>query len=277
MQAHDLAELAALFAVHSEQLVETDAAAMNGMLTTYWKSSRCRLDRWCRSLAAAAKRSAAGPWTEDEVGTFEEILVAEVLTRVVTALAVAHDQHHTVSESAPVARNIFNAHVDIRRRAIALVVAPHRDEEQAYDLLALRRQCDRWSDLLLAYLMPLTHVSEFAADSSRVGDFAYDAREHLHSGPGSEMAVTMIVAGLRSSLARLADATPTNDDLNLEIATALVGSFSPDVFDSHGHLRSNWFDRLGKVPNDAPVNLAKLWHLTPHGPHDGPRAPRRRW
>ena len=63
MQAHDLAELAALFAVHSEQLVETDAAAMNGMLTTYWKASRCRLDRWCRSLATAVKRSNSGPWT----------------------------------------------------------------------------------------------------------------------------------------------------------------------------------------------------------------------
>lgn len=277
MQAHDLAELAVLFAVHSEQLVETDAAAMNGVLTTYWKSSRCRLDRWGRSLASAAKRSDSGPWSEAEVGTFEEILVAEVLTRVVTALAVAHDQHHAVSESAPVARNIFNAHVDIRRRAIALVVAPHRDEAQARDLLALRRQCDRWSDLLLAYLLPLTHVGEFAADSSRVGDFAYDAREHLHSGLASDMAVTMIVAGLRSSLTRIAESIPANDDLNLEIATALVGSFSPEVFDSHGHLRSNWFDRLGKVSTEAPANPAKLWQLTPHGPHDGPRAPRRRW
>src|SRR5262249_40457780 len=154
---------------------------MNDLLATYWKASRCRLDRWCRNLAGAAKRSNSGPWSDDEVSNFEEILVGEILTRVVTTLAAAHDQQHSASESAPVARNIFNAHVDIRRRAIALIVAPHRDEEQAADLLALRRQCDRWSDLLLAYLMPLTRVGEFAADPSRVGDFAYDAREHLHS------------------------------------------------------------------------------------------------
>ena len=274
MQAHELADLAALVAVHGEQLVTVDAATMDGMLASYWKASRCRLDRWCRSLALATKHSNAGPWTRNEIGTIEEILVGEILSRVVAALAVAHDEHHRAGESAPVARNIFNAHIDVKRRAMALVVAPHRDHEQAEDFLALRRQSDRWSDLLLAYLAPHTTVDEFAADPSRVGDFAFDAREHLRSGASSDMAVTMVVAGMRSSLNPRSSHRSPNADLNLEIATALVGGFSPDFFDSHGHLRSTWLERLRRVPSDSPLTSDNWWHTAAHGPHDGPRPAR---
>ena len=88
------------------------------------------------------------------------------------------------------------------------------------------------------------------------------------------MAVTMIVAGMRSSSLRLAPAESSNADLNLEIATALVSGFAPDFFDSHGHLRSAWLERIRKIPSESPVKLSKLWQMTPHGPHDGPRPAR---
>jgi len=274
MHAHDLADLAALLAVHSEQLVAADSATMDGMLASYWKASRCRLDRWCRGLALATKHSETNSWTLDEIATVDEILVTEILSRVVAALAVAHDESHSASESGPVARNIFNSHLDMKRRAMALVVAPHRDQEQADDFLALRRQCERWTDLLLAYLAPHAAVEEFAACTARVGDFAFDAREHLRSGTASDMAVTMIVAGMRSSIVRLSPAESANADLNLDIATALVSGFSPDFFDSHGHLRSTWLERIRNVPNESPVNIDNWWHTTPHGPHNVPRPAR---
>jgi hypothetical protein len=274
MHAHDLADLAALVAVHGEQLIATNAATIDGMLTAYWKASRCRLDRWCRRLALATKHSDCGEWSDDDIATIDEILVSEILTRVVAAVAMAHDENHSASESAPVARNIFNSHVDVKRRAMALVVAPHRDQEQAADFMALRRQSERWTDLLLAYLAPHTAVNELAASASRVGDFAFDAREHLRSGTASDMAVTMIVAGMRSSLLRLTPTGSSNADLNLEIGTALISGFAPDFFDSHGHLRSAWLERFRKLPNESPVNLGTLRQMTPHGPHEGPRPAR---
>jgi hypothetical protein len=274
MHAHDLADLAALLAVHSEQLVAADSATMDRMLASYWKASRCRLDRWCRGLALATRHSETSSWTEAEIALVDEILVTEILSRVVAALAVAHDQSHSANESGPVARNIFNSHLDMKRRAMALVVAPHRDQEQADDFLALRRQCERWTDLLLAYLAPQAVVEEFAACTARVGDFAFDAREHLRSGAASDMAVTMIVAGMRSSIVRFSPVETGNADLNLDIATALVSGFAPDFFDAHGRLRSAWLERIRKVPSDSPVNLKDWWHLTPHGPHEGIRPAR---
>jgi hypothetical protein len=274
MHAHELADLAATMAVHGEQLIDADASLVDRSLAAYWKASRCRLDRWCRSLAAATRNGDGNDWTHDDIATVEEILVSEILSRVVAAIAVAHDQRHATSESAPVARNIFHTHLDVKRRAIALFVAPPRDQTQADDFLALRRQCDRWTDLLLAYLAPLTSVEEFAASAARVGDFAFDTREHLRSGASSDMAVTMVVAGMRSNFQPRATGDSPNADLNLEIATALVGCFDPDFFDSHGHLQSAWLQRLRKVPNESPLNSDNWWHTTAHGPHEGPRPAR---
>ena len=274
MHAHELADLAALVAVHAEQLVLADAATMDEALAGYWKASRCRLDRWCRGLARIAKYGDRGQWADDDIAAVDEILVSEILSRVVAAVAVAHDQRHAASESAPVARNIFNSHVDVKRRAMALAVAPHRDQLTADEFLALRRQSERWTDLLMAYLAPLVPVAEFAADVARVGDFAFDAREHLRSGSSSDMAVAMITAGMRSSLVQFATGESPNADLNLEIATALVSAFEPDFFDSHGHLRSPWLQRVLNVPSDTPVNINHWRQFTPHGPHDGPRPAR---
>ena len=90
-----------------------------------------------------------------------------------------------------------------------------RGTENADEFLGLHRQCDRWTDLLLAYLAPHVAVDEFAASAARVGDFAFDAREHLRSGTSSDMAVTMIVAGMRSSLVPLSAGVVPNADLNL--------------------------------------------------------------
>jgi hypothetical protein len=274
MHSYELADLAALAAIHGEQLIHADAATIDQSLSDYWKASRCRLDRWLRSLALLTKHHQSSEWTSNEVGAVEEILVSEILSRVVAAITVAHDERYGVNESAPVARNIFTAHLDVKRRAIALIVAPHRNAEQADDFLALRRQCDRWTDMLLAYLTPHVAVDEFAANPARVGDFAYDARGHLQAGISSEMVLTMIVAGMRSSLARLSVGRSPNADLNLEIATAVLAGFAPDFFDSHGHLRSTWLERIRRVPPDSPMNSDNWWHAS-RG--DSPDARPARW
>jgi hypothetical protein len=262
MHAYELAELTALAAVHGEQLIAADAATFDQSLSDYWKSSRCRLDRWFHSLGLLTKHQHSGEWTSNEVGTVQGILLSELLTRVVAAIAVAHDGRLAVSESAPVARNIFAAHLDVKRRSIALVVAPHRNPTQADEFLALRRQCDRWTDLLLAYLAPHVAVDEFAANPARVSDFAYDARGHVRFSLSSDTVLTMIRAGMRSSLAPLSAGRTPNADLNLEIATAVVAGFAPDFFDSHGHLRTTWLERLRRMPADAPVTSDNWWHGT---------------
>jgi hypothetical protein len=264
MNAYELADLAALVAVRGQQLLAADAPTMDQLLTTYWKASRCRLDRWFRNLRVLTRRSDRSEWSPNATGLIEEILVSEILTRAVAAITVGHDERHSQAESAPVGRNIFNGQFDARRRAMSLVASLPRPDDDGSGppidaLLALHRQCDRWSDLLLAYLTPYVDVDEFAASPMRVRDFAYDARGHLQSGNSSEMAVTMILAGMRASLEPLAKTRTPNADLNREIATAVIGGFCPEFFDSHGLLYSAWMERLRNVPNETLAVLDEWW------------------
>ena len=91
------------------------------------------------------------------------------------------------------------------------------------------------------------------------------------------MAVTMIIAGMRSSLGPLQSPATLNSDLNHEIATALIGGFSPNFFDTHGHLQSAWLERLRRVPDETPLDRDNLWQVAPHARHDVPRPARWRW
>jgi hypothetical protein len=273
MHAYGLADLAALAAVHGRQLIAADPETIDRSLTAYWRASRCRLDRWCRGLSVMGKHRDSRPWTADEVGVVEEILVSEILSRVVAAIAVAHDAGHAVMESAPIGRNIFDGHLDARRRALSLITARRAHQTESVDaILALHRQCDRWNDLLLAYLLPYAVVDEFAASPARVRDFAYDVREHLRSGAASDAAVTMIIAGLRSSFLPLSENSSPNSDLNLEIATAVLAGFSPEVYDSLGHLRSGWLERIRTMSSESPLVGDNSWQFRPHGPHQLPRS-----
>lgn len=259
MHAYQLADLAALICVQARRLTSAEPEAMDRALASYWKASRCRLDRWGRGLRALADQIDHIAWPPIAVRVLEEILVSEILTRAVAAIAATHDEHLGKSESAPVGRNIFAAHIDIKRRAIAVIVAPHRDARQADDFLALRRQCDRWSDLLLAYLEPYRTVAPFAARPARVSDFASDAHQHLRTDASSNVTLTMILAGMRSSLVPLTTVRTPNADLNLEIAAALIGCFAPESFDSFGLPYTKLLDQLRLMPNDSLVALAEWW------------------
>jgi hypothetical protein len=264
MNAYELADLAALVAVRGQQLLAADAATMDQALTSYWKASRCRLDRWFRNLRVLTRRSDRNEWSPNATGLIEEILVSEILARSVAAIAVGHDERHAQAESAPIGRSIFNGHLDARRRALSLVASLPRTNDgtcvtHVDAMLALHRQCDRWSDLLLAYLTIYVDVDEFAASPTRVRDFAYDARNHLKSNNSCDMAVTMILTGMRTSLEPLSKVRSPNADLNREIATAVIGGFCPSFFDSHGLLYSAWMERLRKVPNESLAVLDEWW------------------
>jgi hypothetical protein len=268
---------------------------MDQVLTVYWRASRCRLDRWSHSLHAISERSWSQPlpfpsssdkshgadqqpraatWLAGAAAIVDEVLVSEILTRVVAAVTVAHDEQHGRAESAPVGRNIFEGHLDSRRRALALVASPaHRGSPHAKRMVALHGQCDRWIDLLLAYLAPLANVAPLATSPARVRDFEYDAQHHLRSAISSEVALTMILAGMNSSLMRLSVERSPNTDLNFELAAALVSCFPPAAFDTFGLPRSLWFERLQNAPTDAAPPVDDWWDCQPDS-EPGLRSPR---
>ncbi len=179
-------------------------------------------------------------------------------------MLAAHDAYHHRSESEPVGRNVLAGHLDARRRALRILASPaHAGSQHAESLGALVRRCDRWSDLLLAYLVPEVNVDHYVADPARVADFALDARRHVPSADAQRGTTSVLLASLRMSFDDLADNHGTNVDLNVAIAAAVIGCFGAEFFDSFGLLRSAWLDRLQATPDETLALISEWQQPTP--------------
>jgi len=269
MHARELVELAAIVSAHGPVLVRgTEQLSVTG-IEQYWTMSKCRLDRWGRSLKCFTTGAAeAGPeWAQAQWplvrGVFEEILTGEVLTRAWTAVLCAYDRYHGTNEAEAVARSVLIGHLEARHRVLTLLVRqPAIHVEQAVKINHVRRRSERWSDLLVGYLTGLHDVSEFAVEPARAKDFAEDL-QYRSNLKGGRQAWPLVLASLRSAFQKgLAPISP-NADLNTKIATAILSCFQAELFDSTGLFRSLWMLRLSNVTEDAQGMLEDLLSLEP--------------
>src|SRR6185436_8654299 len=124
MHVRELAELAALTAIHARSIVCHPGGVPHTTSEQYWTASKCRLDRWFRLLKALATAAedprllASLPWPRVRPA-LEEVLASELLTRIWTATAAAYDRARSDQDLEPVARNIYSSHLDARRRLLA--------------------------------------------------------------------------------------------------------------------------------------------------------------
>jgi hypothetical protein len=267
MHARELIELAAIVSAHGPVLIRGSQGLSAGAVEQYWTASKCRLDRWARSLKSFSEEAEAAdnPWRQARWpvirGVLEEILTGEILTRTWTAVLCAYDRHHGSDEAGPIVRSVMLGHLEARHRALTLLVGGRGiDAEQAVKLNCLRRRCERWTDMLVGYLSGLHDISEFAVDPQRARDFAEDLR-YRGSFPGGRHAWPLVQASLRSAFRQGLSAESPNADLNARIAAGILCCFQPELFDSTGIFRSLWLWRLCLVTNDAAGMIAELLAL----------------
>lgn len=257
MHARELVELAAILSAQGPVLVRNSRRLPSGGLQQYWTASKCRLDRWARSLKSFTSDAWHGDPTAVRVqwpfvrSVLEEILTGEVLTRVWTAVLCLCDRQQGTQEAETIGRSIMIGHLEARHRVLMLLVrGPGIDSEAAVKLNHLRRRAERWTDLLVGYLAGLGDVGEFAIDQDRARDFSQDLNEQGKL-PGGQQAWPLILASLRAGFRQgLAPASP-NEDLNATIASAILSCLNPDLFDSTGLFRSLWLARLSSVASDV--------------------------
>ena len=111
MHPGELAELAALVATHGPALIHTGQWSSASSTEQYWISSRCRLDRWSRSLKAYSTQIESriqevapdrhDPDWQHIRSVIEEILSSQMLTRVWTAVACGLDRTLGVDRLEP--------------------------------------------------------------------------------------------------------------------------------------------------------------------------------
>jgi len=184
-------------------------------------------------------------------GTVEEILTGEMLTRVWAGVIDALDAQKQQSELSPLTRSIFIGHMEARNRILSLLVrVPGGDAEDSVLLNRLRQRVERWTDMLLGYVMLEYDVSEFAFDGQRTSDFADDLHHEQQNRHG-HFAWPLMLATVRCAFrSNLLPQSP-NSDLNREVAAGVMSCFSPDIFDSFGLTRSLWQVRMSNMADDA--------------------------
>jgi hypothetical protein len=266
MHARELAETAALVAVHLPQIIQGNKGVPHSSSEQYWAASKCRLDRWgrlLRQLTAAATEAqlpATLAWPRVRP-VLEEILVTELLTRLWTAAATAYDAAHGAQDLEPVARSVFTGHLEARRRLLALMADGRVIKlPEAVMLNHLRRRVERWTDMLLAHLSPLTNIEEFAFETGRARDFAEDL-DRPAAPSECRFTCQLVLVSLRASFATgLAERSP-NHDLNGRIGAAVMDAFRDELIDAPSFGKSLWLERINRAASDTEGMIEELLRL----------------
>jgi hypothetical protein len=261
MQTAELVELAVLLVRRATTLPLVVSTGGLGGIENYWTHSKCRFDRWGRTLKSLRDGDRQAFDTGTTVrGLIEEILGSEVLTRIWTAVVAVFDRRQGTQDNDIVVRSVYIGHMEMRHRVLKLLCEgtslPWRD---AVDLNRLRRRSELWTDMLLSPLAAVGDVREFAFEPDRLRQFAADlapggAVESDGCDPTGFLEVSVQAA------AKSAFRSPApNEDLNRSVAAAVLEAFPAELFDAHGLFHSLWVLRLTAVADDTQRLIDELF------------------
>lgn len=263
MRASELVELGALIAINGRACLHGQESLVDGSINEYWSAAKSRIDRWCHSLAAyqrqviARRRQHARLWRRIPP-VLEEVFTGEILTRVWTAVACEHDRRQGTSYVSPVVRSVFMGHVEARNRALAVMFhAQDYDLDEVLVVNRLRALSERWTDMLLAQLVPDCDIAEVAFDEKRAHDFADDVPDHRNV-LDDDQRWRLIHASLKAAFKKGVSHGSPNADLNARIASTILSCLRPDQVDSTGAFRSLWMLRMNHTTCDAQAMIDEL-------------------
>jgi hypothetical protein len=224
----------------------------------YWSSSKCRLERWSWVIKDFQLRVHHSPayrrvwlWSIIEP-VVEEIICAEVLTRVWTGVLYGVDRRHFPGEIEPIARSVLLGQMEARRRTLHLLVyGTSVRPRPSHRLNRLRRYCERWTDILLSFLWQHAPVCELAFEPDRTRLLSGDLHRSLRSRRNLQRG--MLISTLAATLDRGMFRPAANPDLNAKIAQSVLGCLGPELFHESGQLKSLEYLRLGES-RDEPAS-----------------------
>ncbi len=278
MHVRELVDVAGMVAYNGPLLIDGAGALAPAPLEQYWATSKCRVESWNRTLKAHARWADQGRPLDAALkielrATIEEILLSEILVRVWTAVLVGHDRQVRAGVDEPLARSVFDSHMDVQHRALKLLLHSNAfTTPQAVAINKLRRRAERWSDVLVGGLLAACDLTEFAVDAQRASDFADDLA-HRRQRAGGRHAWRLTLVSLRGAFQTGLSPLAANPDGNARVTASILGCFPGELFDSTGLLQSLWMTRLSAVASDAQGLIDDLLNVAAPTP---PAALRRR-
>lgn len=246
MHASRLVELAAIAARQFPNLARQKSGVEDWSADLFWVHSRARVIEWSHRLKACHSLRTQDPdfdperfWEETQP-VLEEVFLAEVATRIWCAILSAIDSFRHPGELDPVARSVFIANLEARRRALRLLLFSRcLPDATSTRTNMLRRDCEGWTDMLLARFTPRHIALHFCFEQTRVRKWAYQHRQENSVRRSVEQYDTELI-GLRYVLATRVQLPTICGDLNREIAMGILSCLPANSFDGCGVARPGW-------------------------------------
>jgi len=261
MHATNLAEVASWVAFNTNLLIKQSDTLSSDNCSQYWSQSKCLQNRWMIALKmfeldVEKNNSSHDPWPAIEI-IVQEIFMTELLTRVWSAIMVAHDQQHGNEELTGIAHSVHIGQLESKNRAMRLLLTADSVDPDTFERLnGLRRKVERWTDLLLGQLQDNQTAVQFAFQPKRVKDF-YE--EFLESSPSDNQTRRVLFsASLADDMKPFTTQYAANPEINRRIAASLMGCFSADRFDSLGMPKSAQMLWMEKSSDDAQLLINDL-------------------
>ena len=154
-----------------------------------------------------------------------EVLVGEMLNRVwCGAIAVAARSHSSV-DLERLARLALVEQLDVSRQILRTLIRNSASLRWEFARLdKVRRQVERWTDLLLSPLLDGPGLEDFAFEAERVHDFSPGPRPEIRALRGE-----LTMAGLRTAFAPFSDSLVCAAEQSAVIA-AILAAFPESAF-----------------------------------------------
>jgi hypothetical protein len=264
MHARQQTEIAAWLALNSNAIIHGSQRVEGMVAASYWSGSKSRLARWNMALKTfdhdiRHPHESHNPWPAIEI-VVEEIVAAEMLTRIWSAILVSLDEASGRGELSGLAQSVFLAHMEARNRTLRLLLSGRAANERMFDRInQLRRSVEKWTDLFLSWLPNGSVARRFAFDQPRFDD--YHSEHDFYTDEQMASRHQVLIRSMTTMLSSLTGKWSANPELNRRIVDGVLACIDRDAFDAKGlpkSLSSIWIER---AHSDAQILIGQLESL----------------
>lgn len=199
MSLREITELAAIISAHGDHIISAPSHIPDVALHNYWNLAKQESRQQIVQLEELASRFEKGsdeiqapsihdsirinnqPWLSKEQvalsNIIEDCFTSEILTRVWAVILTATDRKRNESYGEPIARSTMVFQLQVRMKALQLMVDSKIDQALLARLNLIRRRAELWTDFLIGHLIIDSDMTEFAFDATRSERFGI---EHLY-------------------------------------------------------------------------------------------------
>ena len=239
MHATRLVELAAIVVGQNCLMCQQEVDANFWAADQFWVLHRARINEWsrtlqhCDSLKPRTDEGDSIAFWKHAKPIIEEVLYAEVCTRIWCAMLSTIEEQRHPGELDPIARSVFISNLEARRKVLRLILyskgLPHIGTTVVNEL---RLACETWTDYMLAELPILKIAQQYCFDRLRIKRIHSSGQHRNLKSSATKRQARMLSLHYQLATAPLSPAICA--ELNSEIAAVILSCLPSAAFDGCG-------------------------------------------